>query len=86
MKIVRESLFEDVIDNDVLEIDIDYGISRSEHAEKRQGRDGEDYISNEEIADNVKAALATITKDLIFDTIDIGDRILIKNTSYSLII
>jgi len=79
-KFVRDSLNEDVIDKDRIEIDIDYGVSRTRHSSERQSREDDDYISNEEIADNVKAAFNRVTKHLIFDRINIGERIIIKNT------
>lgn len=79
MKIVRPSLFEDVIDQDRIEVDIDYGIDRTYHANQRQARDHNDYITNEEIADNVKAAFQKITKSLVFNELNIGSRVIIKN-------
>ena len=79
-KLVRESLFEDVIDKDRIEVDIDYGVSRTQHAAERQSREDDDYVTNEEIADNVKAAFNKVAKSLIFNQLDIGDRVIIKNT------
>lgn len=82
-KFVKDFLFEDVIDQDKIEVDIDYGVSRTEHSTERQSRH-EEYISNEEIVDNVKAALDKITKKLIFNQLNIGDRVLIKNLDTNL--
>ncbi|HUT80597.1 MAG TPA: hypothetical protein VMZ29_05270 [Candidatus Bathyarchaeia archaeon] len=75
---------EDVIDQDRIEVDIDYGVSRTEHATERQAREKDDYISNEEIADNVKAAFNKVAKSLMFNQLDIGDRVIIKNADSNL--
>jgi hypothetical protein len=83
-KFVSNFLYEDIIDKDKIEIDIDYGVSRTKHSTERQSREEDDYISNEEIADNVKAAFDKITKALIFNYLDIGDRVIIKNTDSNL--
>lgn len=70
---------EDVIQRDKYELDIDFGISRTKHATERQGRHEEGYISNEEISANVLGAYDQILDDLIFDKINVGERVLIKN-------
>lgn len=84
MKIVRESLNEEVIDKNRVEIDIDYDVLTTNHSTERQTRNEEDPIGNEEIADNVRAGFDKITKDLIFDELTIGDRVIIKNTDSNL--
>jgi len=78
MKIVRESINENLIKSDHIKIDIDFGVDRSRHAEERQYRDDE-FISNEEITENVEAALNDVVNNLIFDKSDMGERLLIKN-------
>lgn len=83
MKIVRESLNESIIKSDQIKIEIDFGVDRSKHAEERQGRH-DSYISNEEITENVEAALQDVITNLIFDKSNIGERLLIKNTDSKL--
>jgi len=70
---------EKVIDKDRVEVDIDYGVSTTQHSEERQGRHENDFISNEEIADNVKVAMNILTKQMVRDEFNIGERVLIKN-------
>lgn len=79
MKIVRESLFEKVFATDELKVNIDYGVSSTQHSEERQDRHEGSHISNEEIAENVKAALRILTKSMIYNTYDLGERVLVKN-------
>lgn len=82
---MRALLVEDVIAKDKIEIDIDYGVSTTQHSSQRQTRHGEDkLISNEEISNNVKAAFHILTKAMIRDTYDIGERVLIKNLDSNL--
>jgi hypothetical protein len=61
-----------------MKIEIDFGVDRTKHAEERQGRH-DSYISNEEITQNVEAALQDVITNLIFDKSNIGERLLIKN-------
>lgn len=78
MKIVREHIYESVIAKEHFNLKIDYGIETTEHSKLRQYRH-KNYISDETIYDNVKAAMNQLLNDLIFDELDIEERVIIKN-------
>jgi hypothetical protein len=77
--LVKDFLNEKVFATDELEVNIDYGVSSTHHSEERQDRHEGDHISNEEISKNVKAALRILTKSMIYNTYDLGERVLVKN-------
>lgn len=78
-RFVNEVLNEKVFATDELEVNIDYGVSSTQHSEERQDRHEGSHISNEEISKNVKAALRILTKSMIYNTYDLGERVLVKN-------
>lgn len=78
-KLVKDILNEKVFATDELKVNIDYGVSSTQHSEERQDRHEGDHISNEEISENVKAALRILTKSMIYNTYDLGERVLVKN-------
>ena len=81
---MRALLVEDVIAKDHYELEINFGVSRTQHSTERQSRHEEGYISNEEIISNIKGVLDNIVDDLIFNRLDVGTRVLIKNTETNL--
>jgi len=81
---MRALLVEDVIAKEKYDLDIDFGVSRTQHSTERQSRHEGDFISNEEITQNVKGAFENIVDDLIFNRLDVGTRVLIKNLDSNL--
>lgn len=67
--------------------ELEFTINKSFHATDRQSRhrdDGEQYISDDEILENVKQASKRIIEDIINDYINIGDRFVIRNRNTDL--
>ena len=68
-------------------INIVMSVDKSEHAEKRRSRDNNEdnkSITNDEISNTMKAALPKIVEELIGNTLNIRDRVIIQNTKTDL--
>lgn len=84
---LKRIITEDTIANIVQSIRIVLEIDRTTHAKERQSRHGfgeDEYISDEEIVVTAKKAIESIGKMLLFNYIDIGDTICIKNNRTNL--
>jgi hypothetical protein len=78
---MRAWLVEEVIKRDKFEFEIDYGIDSTVHSEQRKNRidnDGKE-ITDKEITQDIETALEEISHDLMFDKLNMGDKIIIKN-------
>jgi len=73
-----EELKEEIIGKFNKDIEITYEIDKTEHARIRQHR-GKNFISDEDINSLVKKAIEKIANSLLFDEIDIGDKIHVKD-------
>lgn len=83
---MKALLVEEVIKRDKFEFEIDYNVDSTVHSEQRKTRidnDGEE-ITDEEIAEDVEKALEEISHDLMFNKLDLGDKVIIKNSSSNL--
>ena len=74
----EEELKEEIIGKYNKKIDITYEIDKTEHARIRQHREKE-FISDDDINSLAKRSIETIANALLFDEIDIGDKIHIKD-------
>jgi len=78
-----EEVKEGVIGKYHKKIEIDYNIDKTQHAELRQHR-GENFISDDDIKELTNRSIEKITNALIFDEIDIGDKIHLKDSKSDL--
>jgi hypothetical protein len=78
-KFVKDILNEKIISIDPMEIDIDFGIQPTFHSAFRQGRHRDEFIETEEIRQDLLRAFDKMSKELLFDIIDIGEPVLIRN-------
>ena len=65
-------------------ITLTFTITKSPHSEERQGRDENDYISDDEILETVRKASETIINDLVNNKIDIDDRFIVRDANTNL--
>jgi hypothetical protein len=79
--ITRALLVEEVLKKDKFEFEIDYDVDSTEHAELRKSRIDNDGkpITDEEITQDIETAMEEISHDLVFNNIEMGDKIIIKN-------
>ena len=84
---LKKLLLEDTLANLAQNIKVVVKVDRTNHAKERQSRHGfeeDEYISDEEIIITAKRAIDKISKMLLFNYIDLGDSIVIKNTKTDL--
>jgi len=81
-----KSIVETVIGSFATQINVVYQIDLSQHSQERQSRHtGNDrFITEQEIKETVARGIEKIAREMIFNTIDIGDYVLIKNTKTDL--
>lgn len=80
---MRALLVEEVIAKDTFEFEIDYDVDSTEHSEQRKSRvdnDGKE-ITDQEIAQDIELAMDEVGHDLMFNILQIGDKIIIKNST-----
>lgn len=73
-------LFEDIIGRFKDNVEIVYDVDKTKHGAERQSRHQEIEISNEQITSAINTAMDQIAEALIFNKIDIGDRIWIYDS------
>ncbi len=81
---LKQLVIEDTIANILKQLNIKVKIDKTNHADNRQGRHQNRYITNKDIIDVVNAGLEKIAYALLFNNIDIGDHILLKRKSDNL--
>jgi hypothetical protein len=88
MKNSLKNILETVIGSFATQINVVYQIDLSNHSQERQSRHtgtGNDrFITETEIKETVSKGIEKIAKEMILNTIDIGDYVLIKNTKTDL--
>ena len=83
MKMIK-LILEDKLAKLLQSINIKTDVFTTTHAKQQQSR-GEGETSNEEIISTVKKALPEIGKQLIFNKLDIGDNVLIKQNDLNIV-
>lgn len=79
MKLSLTKIFEAVIGRLVQNIKIVFQLDKTKHAAERQNRDNE-FISDFDMKEVAEKALSVISKKLMFNELDIGDQILIRDS------
>jgi len=81
---LKDIILEDKLAKLLQSINIKTDVFTTTHAKQQQGRQ-EGETSNEEIINTVKKALPEIGKQLIFNKLDIGDSLLIKQDDLNIV-
>lgn len=79
-----KKLYEDTIGTINTKLNVVVKIDKTKHAGERQSRHDNDFISNKDIISVANKALPKISKMLIFNKLDIGDTVIIFDSSTSL--
>lgn len=76
------SLYEEIIGTIIDNIKIVMAIQKTHHADDRQRRDSNDYISDSDIKHGLQAAVKIIANNLLLNKFDLGDFVCVKNHKF----
>lgn len=79
---MRTKLYQEIIGTVSDEIKVTIALDKTLHAGQRQNRDENDFISNNDIGSTIKDAVKIIAKNMLLDTIGVGNYICIINHKF----